>query len=282
MAPDVFNARLAWANLAAKTNFDNSVSSFDSKIAANKTKNESIENELKKLKTFESSYFIGKSRFEEDGTHNYLVFQTPNKYFEIITNTKYISSWKSKGLSDKTVKPSATSDNSFTPLIDYLGNKIRVKFNGSILRQPKISYTHRIIVNIFIVYELGASGFNDNDPTIKNCLFGAVTLTKNAGIDKYHYSGYGIEFERKGIFSFPGSEFSQNIIIFGADMSSSVYVDSKGKDNLILGSGPTQRLGEHSLTAEKIYSIHFTVTKNKFCLSLHYNVANSYLFVNGT
>ena len=107
-------------------------------------------------------------------------------------------------------------------------------------------------------------------------------MTKNAGIDKYHYSGYGIEFDRKGIFSFPGSEFSQNIIIFGADMSSSVYVDSKGKDNLILGSGPTQRLGEHSLTAEKIYSIHFTVTKNKFCLSLHYNVANSYLFVNGT
>ena len=145
-----------------------------------------------------------------------------------------------------------------------------------------MSYTHRIIVNIFIVYELGASGFNDNDPTIKNCLFGAVTLTKNAGIDKYHYSGYGIEFDRKGIFSFPGSEFSQNIIIFGADMSSSVYVDSKGKDILILGSGPTQRLGEHSLTAEKIYSIHFTVTKNKFCLSLHYNVANSYLFVNGT
>ena len=51
---------------------------------------------------------------------------------------------------------------------------------------------------------------------------------------------------------------------------------------LILGEGPTQGLGENSLTAEKIYSINFTVTKNKFCLSLHYNGANSYLFVNGT
>ena len=73
-----------------KTNFDNSVSSFDSKIAANKTKNESIENELKKLKTFDSSYFIGKSHFEEDGTQNYLVFQPMYRYFKMITNTDYI------------------------------------------------------------------------------------------------------------------------------------------------------------------------------------------------
>ena len=64
-------------------------------------------------------------------------------------------------------------------------------------------------------------------------------------------------------------------------MSSSVHVDNKGKDILILGKGPTQGLGEHSLTAKKMYSINFTVTKNKFCLSLHYNGANSYSFVNG-
>ena len=65
-------------------------------------------------------------------------------------------------------------------------------------------------------------------------------------------------------------------------MSSSVHVDNKGKDVLILGSGPTQGLGEHSLTAEKMYSVNFTVTKKKFCLSLYYNEANSYLFVNST
>ena len=62
-------------------------------------------------------------------------------------------------------------------------------------------------------------------------------------------------------------------------MSSSVHIDNKKKDILILGKGPTQGL-EHSLTAEKIYWINFTVTKRKFCLSLHYNEANSYLFVN--
>ena len=95
---------------------------------------------------------------------------------------KYISSWQSKGLSDECIKSSTTSDNGLTPLIDYHGNKVRVKFNGSILRQPKVSYTHRTKVNICIVYELGASGSNSR---LKNCLFGAVTLIKNADIDKY-------------------------------------------------------------------------------------------------
>ena len=59
--------------------------------------------------------------------------------------------------------------------------------------------------------------------------------------------------------------------MFVADMNSSINVDNKGKDILILGIGLTQGLGEHSLTAEKMYSINFTVTKKKFCLSLHYN-----------
>ena len=64
-------------------------------------------------------------------------------------------------------------------------------------------------------------------------------------------------------------------------MSSSIHIDNRKKDKLVLGRGPTQGL-ESTLTAEKMYSINFTVTKNKFCLSLHYNGANSYLFVNGT
>ena len=64
-------------------------------------------------------------------------------------------------------------------------------------------------------------------------------------------------------------------------MSSSAYIDNKKKNILVLGKGPTQGL-EHTLTAEKMYSINFTVTKTKFCLSLHYNGANKYLFLNGT
>ena len=64
-------------------------------------------------------------------------------------------------------------------------------------------------------------------------------------------------------------------------MRCSAHIDNKKKDVLVLGKGPIQGL-EHTLTAEKMYSINFTVTKKKFCLSLHYNGANSYFFVNGT
>ena len=156
-----------------------------------------------------------------------------------------------------------------------------MKFTGSCLKQPIISYTYSNIVNIYIVYELGASSSHTSDPTLKNYLFGTVTLTKNADIDKYEYSGYRIGVDRRSIFSFPSGGFGQNILIFGVDMSSFPHIDNKKKDILALRKGPTQGL-EHTLTAEKMYAINFTVSKKKLCLSLHYNDANSYLFVNGT
>ena len=128
---------------------------------------------------------------------------------------------------------------------------------------------------------MGASGSNNSDPTPKNCLFGVVTLTKNTDIDKYGYSGYGIGFDRRWSFSFPGGGFGQNVLIFGADMSSSAHIDNKKEDILVIVKGPTQGL-EHTLTAGKMCLINFTVAKSKFRLSLHYNGANSYLFINGT
>ena len=89
-----------------------------------------------------------------------------------------------------------------------------------------LTYTHKKIVNIYIVYELGASSSRVNDPALKNCLFVAATLTKNANIDKYGYSGYGIWFDRRGSFSFPSGVFGQNVIIFGVDMSFSAHIDN--------------------------------------------------------
>ena len=62
---------------------------------------------------------------------------------------------------------------------------------------------------------MGASTSNDNDPTLKNCLFGTGTLTKNADINKYKISGYGIGFDGRSSFSFPSGGFGQNILIFG-------------------------------------------------------------------
>ena len=109
----------------------------------------------------------------------------------MISNTLFILSWQSKGLSAETIDPTTTS---LSPSINYVGNKIRVTFTGSCLKQSnKLTYTHKTIVNIYIVYELGASSSHNNDPTLKNCLLGAVTLTKNADVDKYGYSGYGFD-----------------------------------------------------------------------------------------
>ena len=101
------------------------------------------------------------------------------------------------GLSAESTEPPARPDNSLTPALSYYGTKTRVKLTGSCLKQSKISYTHGKVVNIYIVYELGASSSHVNDPTPKNCLFGAVTLTKNADFDKYGYSGYWIGFARR-------------------------------------------------------------------------------------
>ena len=79
------------------------------------------------------------------------------------------------------------------------------------------------------MYELGASSSNDNDPTLKNCLSGAVTLTKNAYFEKYGYSGYGIGFDGRESFSFSGGRCGQNVLIFGVDMSSSTHIDNTKK-----------------------------------------------------
>ena len=85
------------------------------------------------------------------------------------------------------------------PQLSCLGNKKIVEFEGSCLKQYKITYDHGKIVNIYIVY--GISKYYDisSYPTLENCLIGAVNLTKNVDIDKYKFSGYAIGFDRHGI-----------------------------------------------------------------------------------
>ena len=174
LAVDVFNARITQANLVTKTDFDAKLSSLNRKITQNKSKHLLVENELNKLKTFDSGYFIGKSHFEEDGTQNYLVFQPIYRYFKVFSITQYleyVSEWKSKGLSSESFKAISTSDNSLNPTLSYYGTKIRVKFTGDCLKQPKITYTHGKVMNIYFIYELGASSSNNSDPTIKKIVY---------------------------------------------------------------------------------------------------------------
>ena len=183
-----------------------------------------IENKLKKLENFDSRYFKGKIHFEEDGTQNYLVFQPIYRYFRRIIgvgNGNYIYFWKSRSLSDERLNSNTASNYTITPELSFYGAKTRVEFNGSCLNQDKVTYNHGTIVNIYIVYEISKNYNISNYPTLENCLFGAVTLTKNADIDQYKYSGYGIAFDRKGKLSFGSRGFSKNCIIFGADLSSS-------------------------------------------------------------
>ena len=94
------------------------------KITKNKADHLLVQNELKKLQTFDSSYFIGKNYFEEDGTQNYLVFQPISRYFKTLSNTNYVLSWKSKGLSAETIKshnasPLTASDYNLRPTLSY-------------------------------------------------------------------------------------------------------------------------------------------------------------------
>ena len=190
------------------------MSSLNKKITANKTKHFLNDNDL--------SYYRGKQYFDEgSGKQSYLVFLPMGKYFElnsVVGVIDHVLSWQSKGISNESIKPPTTSNNSLNPRLNYNDTNIKVQFTGSCLKQPKCTFTHKKVVNIYIVYELGASSSNVNDSTIKNCLFGAVTLTKNADIEKYKYSGYGIGFDRRSSFSFTGGGFGQNVLIFGADM----------------------------------------------------------------
>ena len=181
--------RLAQANLITKTDFDAKLSSLNRKITSNKSKHLLVENELNKLKTFDSSYYNGKSYFEEDGTPNYLIFQPLNKYFKVGDgNLYYVLSWTSKGLSNESIKPPTTSDNNLTPLLIYDGFKAKASFDKTSLKQVKVTFNHGKILNIYIVYEIiriaNINGNRNSNLTEQNELFGAVSLTKNADFNK--------------------------------------------------------------------------------------------------
>ena len=236
-----------------------------------------------KWKSWKHLVQFSSSHFKEDATQNYLEFQPIYRHFKRVIGVgtgNYICFWKSKGLSDENITTPTKSDYKLNPRLSYFGTKTKLKLRESCLKQDKIIFNHGKIVNIYIVYELDKI-YIKTSPTLVNCLFGAVSLTKNANINKYKYSRYRMGFDRGSVYSV-GNRFDRNVIIFGVDMSLSVHVDNKGKNTLIIWKEPTQGLVEHSLTAEKMYAVTFTDHREKYCLSLHYNVVNSYLLVNGT
>ena len=105
-----------------------------------------------------------------------------------------------KGLSGESIKAPTTSNKMLNPSLNYVGSKTRVKFNGDCLRQEKITFNHGKIVNIYIAYEIQKSVNISDYPTIENCLFGAVKLTKYVDIDKYNILGMVLALTVKDFF----------------------------------------------------------------------------------
>ena len=93
------------------------------------------------------------------------------------------------------------------------------------------------------------------------------------------YKGYGTVLDALGSWIF-GNYFARNVVIFGVDNSSSSHTDNRRNNFLVLGEELTDINGSVGAT-EKNFSNNFSKAKTKFCLNLHYNHDNSYLFVNG-
>ena len=212
------------------------INKLDNKIGNKVNKINKFETNIKKLQNFDASYFISKNHFGDDGIQNYLVFAPVARFIKLVAISQNINWWKSKGLSDETIK----TVNNLHPSANYVNEKLRLKLEGSCLAQTKTTYAHKSIVNIYIVYEIGATTRNSDDPKLTNSLFGAVTLVKNSDFSKIGNTGYGIGFDRGTTFSFRGDGFGYNVLIFGVDMSSLSHIDNKKKDILVLRKGLTQ------------------------------------------
>ena len=177
-----------------------------------------------------------------------------------------IIAWKSKSLPNEIIKPPVTSDNSLNSSICYNNSvKIRVKFDGSCLKQDKVTFTPKAILNFYFVSEVILWPYYVvTDFPLENSLFRAFKLIKNADPDKYSYSECGIGFDARGKFSMSnGDWFSKNAIIFGVHNSSFTHVCNRKEDILILGISLTDGLDDTTITAKAYYSISFREQQEK-------------------
>ena len=182
-------------------------------------------------------------------------------------------------MSEESIGNIAKSGSSFAPTFVDHHVLADINFDRHCLVKKNIFIPEKVI-NLYISYTLGLQLRNLNtDFTLCNCLFGSVNLTKNADLDKYKNSEYGIGFDSGSEFSLSDDSIGKNVNIFGADKSWSVHVNNKRKGILILNEGPTQALDDMTLTAEAKYSINYKQSEKKFVLSLNYKGNIGFLFV---
>ena len=211
-----------------------------------------VENELKKFKKFDLSYFKGKSFFEgNDGAQNTLVFQTIQKQFNL-SNENQINKWKSKGLSNQYFNLAGIVCDI---ILSRTIKPMHVIFRGKSLLYQKNNdvITDGPIINIYIVYKTSPKTISSSF-VLKNSLFGAVKTTNitNSDPDKWQYSGCGIRFDSKGEFTHPDrGGYGKSAIIFGGDLSNSRYANNKTKHVLVLGKDSLQKIKDTTIYGRK-------------------------------
>ena len=135
------------------------------------------------------------------------------------------------------------------------------------------------VINIYIVYKLDPKASSrDTSFTIKNALFGAMQITKNADTSKYVYKGHGICFDERSEFGhtiteggFAHTTDARNVLIFGADMRFSVHKNNGRNHIYLMGAGLTQGIHDITIYAEKNIYRNFSDPSKKIVLSLHFN-----------
>ena len=223
---------------------------------------------VNKLSILNGAKYFSLGIFQND-----LAFLPAKKYIKYFSDITQIESSKSNELSEKNIENITKSDRNLAPTFGdhWLPD---MTLNEHCLIKSNIFIPEKVI-NLYISYKLTPWLRNlETGFALNNCLLGSLKLTKNADPDKYKYSNYSIGFDYRSELLFTDGRMERNVNIIGADMSSSVHVDNKYKDILILGEWRTLGLDDTSLTGGANYPINFTQPNKGFVLSLFYNASN--------
>ena len=194
------------------------------------------------------SILIGAKYFSSGILQNYLLFIPANNYIKYFSDITPIESWKSNTMSAEVIENITISDSKFVPTFVDHHLLPDMNFDGHCLIKSNFSIPKRVINVIFYTLLLKLKNLN-TDFALGNCLFGSLKLTKDPDPGKYKYTGNVVRFNSRSGFLFRDGSCGKNVIIFGADMSSSVHVDNNKKYILIFSEGPTQGLDDTTLTA---------------------------------
>ena len=228
---------------------------------------------------------------------SYLKYECKMGSFDF--NTNKISKWKSTGIFNRSSNSKYHASSNMDAVGDSSGNlpnlkndgRMNVYLSGNHFQQNVAGIPNNDnVINIYYVYKLDpVASTRDTSFTIQDALFGAMQITKNATDNsKNNYKGYGICFDERSQFGHTMIEGGRthitngrNVLSFGADMSFSIHRTNRANHIYVMNDGFTQGIHDTTLYVEKKYFKNFTEPNVKFVLSLHYNGAGSYLFVNG-